>query len=703
MDFNLRGLAKKELVIPDKLDKASANDKHLSMLEVIKPYARDTKLVEKNLTPVYVDYQTRNTSIIWVLCPEWSPSFPPFNLARLSGVAKSAGYESEILDINIEAYRSYMDTFRHDLSYPLWSPTSSWRWTGDSYWNDIHPHLESILQKKVDYILEKSPNIVGFTLYYINDKPSVWMMERIREKNPDIKFAVGGSNVQKGFFKTLPIYDYVVAGEGEAAILDILDDIENNKLRASTVFHVGKLNQRLNINGMPMPDYESIDFTLYDIPNGVNTEFSRGCTAKCSFCEETHFWKYRQRTAVDVLTEVEWLYYNKGTTVFWFIDSLVNGNPAELRAFCKAIDAKGLDIHWTGYARCDHRMDLDYFHDLKAGGCIMLNYGIESGSQNVLNDMHKGVTIEAMEMNLKNCKEVGIFAATNWIVGFPTETLQDFANSMTFLWRNRNYNINNIAAGVGFAQGPETLTGQNPERFNLSPFKYMGFWITKDLSMGGMHVMHRVKFFSMFIDMMVGCTDMPFQYPVRRDLIDYHYTLEWLQEGIDDKPFMKEIDEYEEFDYNIIDLGENQYADTLVNEIWPLLRLMWLSRGAFRITILFTPELDLEEFGTQFGPEQFSATYKFEINELGKWKADFEYEFNQVPNYLTHKPEAFITQDYSRLQSNAAKSARKLAKPKWSIEDGRDSEDIRALIKEEKVLNDLDFSFKYRYKGRGKW
>ena len=50
-----------------------------------------------------------------------------------------------------------------------------------------------------------------------------------------------------------------------------------------------------------MPDYESIDFSLYDVPNGVNSEFTRGCTAKCTFCEETHFWRYRQRQAVDLI------------------------------------------------------------------------------------------------------------------------------------------------------------------------------------------------------------------------------------------------------------------------------------------------------------------------------------------------------------------------------------------------------------------
>jgi radical SAM superfamily enzyme YgiQ (UPF0313 family) len=117
-----------------------------------------------------------------------------------------------------------------------------------------------------------------------------------------------------------------------------------------------------------MPDYDSIDFNDYEVPNGALSELSRGCTAKCTFCEETHFWKYRQRQAVDALKEIEWLYYNKSTDIIWFIDSLVNGNLKELRAFAKGIIAKGLKIKWTGYARCDGRMDLEYMQDLADSG-----------------------------------------------------------------------------------------------------------------------------------------------------------------------------------------------------------------------------------------------------------------------------------------------------------------------------------------------
>lgn len=674
-------------------------------MEAIAPFAKKSE--QKNLTPVYVDYKTRNTKLVLVLCPEWSPYMPPFSLARLSGVAKSAGYETHIMDLNVKAYIAYRDDWQPNekLPFRLWDPSASWHWLGDTYMNDIHPVLEPILSKAIDDILELNPQVVGFSVYYISEAPTKWMCQELKRRAPHIKIAVGGPNVHKSWFEIQPYYDYVVVGEGEANLLVLLEEIENNIGNDAPKILSQPEDQRININGLPMPDYESIDFNLYDLPNGINTEISRGCTAKCTFCEETHFWKYRQRQAVDLITEIEWLYYNKGTDVVWFIDSLVNGNLKELRAFCKGVAAKNLKIQWTGYARCDGRMDLEYMQDLKDGGCIMLNYGIESGSQKVLDDMAKGVTIAEMEQNFIDGKKVGIWAATNWIVGFPTEDLQDYTDSMTLLWRMRNNNINNAGLGVGYGMGPETIVGQNPHKFNISWHKYQGHWITKDFTKGGTHVMMRVKTFHMFADFMQGCSEVPIGYPVRFALARDHYKIK-----LDNPDTIKEI-EYEKFDFNIIKTDINPFADSLVNEIWPFLRMLWKCRGGYEAEILFNPDIDLKEFGSQFGPGMFNAVYKFKINDAGVWEADFDLKFDQVDNHFDDRlpPPAgrkgpFYAQDYSRLQSNTVKRARKLAKPTWSDEEGRDGQDFTDLLNEEEFLNKtIDFSFEYRYIGFGDW
>lgn len=712
MDFNLRGLAKTEVNAPERPTSDIADAKHKAMMDAIAPYAKPFE--QRNVTPVYIDYKFRKTKLALVLCPEWAPQMPPYNLALLSGVAKTAGYETKIMDLNVRAYNQYKNDWQpnNKLPFRLWDPSASWHWLGETYGKDIHPILEPLLTAAIDEILEYGADIVGFSMYYISEEPTKWMARELKRRNPKIKIAIGGSNVQKSWFNIQPYYDYVVSGEGEGAILDILDEVEHGIERDEPWYIVQPEGQRININNLPMPDYESIDFSQYELPNGVNSQFSRGCTAKCTFCEETHFWKYRQRVAVDAIKEIEWLYYNKGTDVIWFIDSLVNGSLKELRAFCKAVEAKGLKIHWTGYARCDGRMDLEYFKDLKAGGCIVLNYGIESGSQRVLDAMNKGVTIEEMEANFRHGKEVGIYAATNWIVGFPNEELQDFADSMTFLWRNRNNNINNVGAGVGMAVGPETIVGQNTHRFNVSAHKYQGHWITNDLKRGGTHVMTRVKTFHMFLDFMTGCTETPFGYPIRFNLAKEHYKI-----TLHNPTTIKEIEHYEDFDYNIIKPNINPFADNLVNEMWPFFRMLWKTRGGYNAVVKFNPDIDLKEFGNQFGPGMYTATFVFTITDEGKWHADFDFEFNQIDNPYDDRPYPhefdengnpgrkgpFYAQDYSRMMSNTAVRAKRLAKPSWGI-NGRTDSDFGDLLREEAHLNKIiDFTFKYKFNETGDW
>ena len=177
-----------------------------------------------------------------------------------------------------------------------------------------------------------------------------------------------------------------------------------------------------------------------------------------------------------------------------------------------------------------------------------------------------------------------------------------------------------------------------------------------------------------------------------------------------EKKLHEKIIEYEKFDYNIIKTDINPFADTLVNEIWPFLRMLWRTRGGYEAEILFCPELDLLEFGSQFGPAMYNANIKFKINDDGVWTADFHYKFDQIdnPDDDRERPPlgrkgAFYAQDYSRMKSNTAARARNLARPDWGT-DGRDGQDFADLLDEETLLNKtIDFSFSHRYQGSGDW
>ena len=149
MDFTLQSLARKNEPKP-KPPSDVGDARHHDMMMAISEYAKPVQ--QKNLTPVYVDYKTRETTMVLVLCPEWSPYMPPFSLARLSGIAKAAGYETTIIDLNAMAYQEYRKDWQPNekLPFRLWDPSSSWHWLPPTYTTDIHPILKPLLDEQIE-------------------------------------------------------------------------------------------------------------------------------------------------------------------------------------------------------------------------------------------------------------------------------------------------------------------------------------------------------------------------------------------------------------------------------------------------------------------------------------------------------------------------------------------------------------------------
>jgi hypothetical protein len=352
---------------------------------------------------------------------------------------------------------------------------------------------------------------------------------------------------------------------------------------------------------------------------------SRGCVAKCQFCSETTFWRYRGRLAGNIVDEIEYQYHTFGVRTVWFIDSLVNGNLKELRAFAKGVVDKGLtDLHWVGYCRNDERMDLDYFRDLKASGCDMLNFGVESGSQKVLDIMKKNVKREAVEKNLHDMTTAGINAFTNWFVGFPGEDRQDFADTMTLMWRTRRTNIAGYAVQTCNVL-PDTPLSQSREQFGISHGHFGALWTTADHTNTAAHRLVRLKSINILMNHMRRHElDIRYKHRIERPGVESHYTLRY------DPANIRNTIPYEtDFDYNIIETTINPVADTLVNEIWPLLRVLWLTVGAFEINLKFDHAQDLAEFGPVrvfHEGEEYNATHWFKINDRGDWQARFSYD-----------------------------------------------------------------------------
>ena len=673
---------------------------------------------QKGLQEIEIPYEAnRQTRLCLVMCPEWDPGFPHYGIAKLAGVAKNAGFPTKAFDLNIEAYNDYKQNW--DIEWDPWAGTRDWHWEGEQYWEDLHKFVQPILDSGIRRIYEFNPDLIGFSLYYCNKGPTDYMIRKLKRALPDVKIIVGGPQTHMSHFKPDPSYDYVANGEGEQTLLTTLLQLEQKQeIPYTEIKNKSKIirqdeGKRFSLDKLPYPDYSDLPMGKYIFSNGALCAISRGCIAKCTFCEETHFYKYRQRTALSTLDEVRYMYYTYGTNVFYFVDSLMNGNLNELRAFCEGVKAEGLKIHWSGYARCDGRMDTEYFKTLVDGGCVALNYGTESGSQEVLDAMDKKVTIEEMEANFRDGASVGIEAQTNWIVGYPNETPKMLEDTFTFLWRNKDFGLITVSQGNGFSVSVDSIVGQNFDKFGLAPVYYYNHWIKKDFTASIAHKLIKMKTFVIFTEAMKPLMKEDCAMPYRPNLALKHYRLKWHKENVH-----KDMEyDYSDVDYDIIKTDKGAFADSLMNEIWPFFRAMWRARGGYLIQLKFRPQLEMEEWGERnYAP--IWANYAFDIDDEGSWKAEFTFIYQQTHTDHVYPEDNFSepgpvwhVAEFAWPENNSASSfrARKLAwkgdKSKegldpwnaWSAESFQQKVDYYGKIKYK------DFSFKHKYIGKGHW
>ena len=600
-------------------------DPHVKLAEMFmeehRPKFESRK--QKNLTEVaYTTEVTRQNRVALVVAPEWSPLAPPYGMARMSAISKEMGFETRCWDINIMA--------KHEAGCPeYWTAYEDWKWTEPHYSENIHHKIEPILFKYIDQIVAYSPTVIGMSSWYTNDTCTMWMAQQFRQRIPGVKIVIGGPNATQLKVTNTSVADHIVSGEGELWWVRILENSENN---TEVIPHIcmQMKDQRVDLDSMPPADYSDFDISLYD-SGGISCEFSRGCIANCVYCNETIFWKFRARQSNAVIEEIEIAYRTKGIRAVWFIDSLLNGNLKELENFANELVARNIQVAWTGYSRIDGKMDRDFWRLLKKSGASGFAFGVESGSQKVLDLMKKNCKVEHIEQNFRDLYEIeSINNFATWFTGFPGEELTDLAQTMTLMWRLRNSGMGGQSSGTcGLGHG--TPLDLERERFGVATKEWSWGWCTPDMRNTVFHRFVRFKSANILLEQfrkhrVNRWYNAHRQYP---DL-ENQYTLEY-----DSANWAELIPWEKDFDYEIIKVNINPVANTLVNEIWPLLRVLWLAMGPYKFTLSFEPERDLREFGylryPRGGEHRYWADYQFEISAEGNWSANFDIKLQADP------------------------------------------------------------------------
>ena len=330
-------------------------------------------------------------------CPH--PPFPPLSLGYLAAVLEKNQYEVDVIDFLTFGFTD--EEFRNEIS-------------------------------------KRQPDIVGITLTTLSYKSALQIVKIAKEVCPKCLTVLGGHHVTFEDEKALQecaSLDIVVRNEGEYTLLELAERVEAGKgyynVLGITCRKDGKIARNPdrpfieNLDELPFParHFWPIECIQKYGHLMFNVLTSRGCSAWCSFCIEVrvHGRKYRVRSSKNVVDELEFLHNTYGAEYFSFVDATFTIDKARTEELCEEIKNRKLKIKWV----CGTRVDMvtkELLLKMKEAGCFSVWYGIESGTQPVLDDMRKGITLAQTIRAFKWTKEAGLKPDPNAVLGFPGET-----------------------------------------------------------------------------------------------------------------------------------------------------------------------------------------------------------------------------------------------------------------------------------------
>jgi radical SAM superfamily enzyme YgiQ (UPF0313 family) len=342
--------------------------------------------------------------------------FPPIGIMSLSAVLKRAGHECVIFD---------------------------------------QANPETPNEVIIEEIKRKQPALVGLSFLSTTSYPYGKILARqIRAAGSKVKLAFGGvfASLNSPLVKLqCPEVDFVCRGDGEQLILDLLERLEDPSGVASVTWArdgkvVNNPNRVMdrNLDQWPFPDRESLPLDFVesmplDVPAVLSLDrfttmqTSRGCPWSCVFCDIPVFneGKWRSRSPQHVLAEFKYL-QELGYGSVYFVDDHFLLQPKRIETICKGLCDQGNTIQWG----CEGRVDSvaqHLFPAMAKASCRTLMFGLESGSQKMLDRLRKEQTLAEVETAVKNAKQAGIQIVHGFfVVGIPDETAEDMKATFDF-------------------------------------------------------------------------------------------------------------------------------------------------------------------------------------------------------------------------------------------------------------------------------
>jgi len=361
----------------------------------------------------------------------------PLGLTYIAGVLAEHGHDVRIYDAD------------HDPS--ITSLTYSQAAASlEGYKQALSNENHFVWKEYAEIVKEFSPDIVGISVLTSKVASALVIAKITRELDPRIIIVGGGDHVTVRPQDVLRSgnMDYVVRGEGEFALMQLLDVIDN-KDDLQSVYGLSWRDQRgilqhnaavtlvHPLDSIPHPRIDALyNLKTYRALDMGLMISERGCPAKCTFCGLHTLWERRvRRHSIErIIAEMEERHKKYDTDYFSFRNGTFTLSRTRVMQLCSALRQSGMDIGWECLTRVDHLDDL-LIGEMKNSGCLAVRVGVESGSQGILNYMEKGITVEQIIAAADILRRSGIFWTAYFMLGVPEETERSISETVELMKR----------------------------------------------------------------------------------------------------------------------------------------------------------------------------------------------------------------------------------------------------------------------------
>jgi len=335
--------------------------------------------------------------------------FPPIDLTLLAAIARQNNLQAKIIDFPAESakpqdIKKIIEDFKPDI---IFVDT-----TAATLWKDLD--FISVVKK----ILPQTFTIAkGETLHYF----------------------------YKEIFENCPDLDLVIGGEPEESFEKLIRGVEWNVIKGlifrsdsdKSLINTGLPEPIENLDTLPFPARDLLNNSLYRSPETDNAltiiHANRGCPARCIFCPAGKIsdFKIRYRSPDNIISEIKECVEKFGIREFLFHGDTFTMKKRWVIDLCKKIVDENLKIRWGCNSRTD-TFDEERAEWMKKAGCWVVAFGVESGSQEILDKMQKGARLESAITAVNICKKVGLRSHAFYIIGLPWETKKTLNDTLKF-------------------------------------------------------------------------------------------------------------------------------------------------------------------------------------------------------------------------------------------------------------------------------